>query len=67
MTQKEYKSLDENLEIMYGYGTTLFGKVMIAAASKGICFLAFGEDEEKLFAELQKSWKNSVMIRDDKK
>lgn len=67
MTQKEYKSLDENLEIMYGYSTTLFGKVMLASAPKGICFLAFGEDEEKLYDELKKSWEGSVISRDDNK
>jgi AraC family transcriptional regulator of adaptative response/methylated-DNA-[protein]-cysteine methyltransferase len=67
MTQKEYKGLDKNLEILYGYGTTLFGKVMLAFTTKGVCFLAFGEDEEKLFAELKKSWKGSLTIRDDKR
>lgn len=67
MTQKEYKSLDENIEIIYGFGISAFGKVMLASAPKGICFLAFGEDEEKLYDELKKSWEGSVISRDDNK
>jgi AraC family transcriptional regulator of adaptative response/methylated-DNA-[protein]-cysteine methyltransferase len=67
VTPKEYKELGKNLEIIYGFGSTPFGKALLASTTRGVCFLAFDEDEEKLLFELEKSWSNAKIIRDDKK
>lgn len=67
VTPKEYKELGKDLEIVYGYGHTPFGKALLASTKRGVCFLAFDENEEKLFFELQKSWTNALLIHDDEK
>ncbi|WP_415396847.1 bifunctional transcriptional activator/DNA repair enzyme AdaA [Sulfurimonas sp. CS5] len=67
VTPKEYKELGKDLEIVYGYGYTPFGKALLASTKRGVCFLAFDENEEKLFFELQMSWTNALLIHDDEK
>lgn len=67
MTPKEYKELGNNIEIVYGYGHTPFGKSLLAFTKRGICFLAFNEDEKKLLSELENSWSNGKITRDDKR
>ncbi|WP_373004714.1 methylated-DNA--[protein]-cysteine S-methyltransferase [Sulfurimonas sp.] len=67
ITLKEYKELEQGLEIVYGYGDTPFGKAILASTKRGVCFLAFNEDKEKLFFELEKSWLNALLVRDDAK
>lgn len=46
MTPGEYKNGGENLTIHYSFDETLFGKIIIASTQKGICHLAFADDEE---------------------
>ncbi|QOY54897.1 methylated-DNA--[protein]-cysteine S-methyltransferase [Candidatus Sulfurimonas marisnigri] len=65
--QKEYKKLAKDLEIFYGYGHTPFGDALLAFSTKGMCFLAFGDDEEKLHSELKGTWKNAKVTKDDEK
>lgn len=67
VTPKEYKELGKDLEIVYGFGLTPFGNSLLAFTKRGVCFLAFDEDEDKLFSELQKSWSNAQTIRDDER
>ena len=54
MTPGEYKNGGENLSINYSYALSPFGTVIIASTSKGICHIAFVEDEEKALYELKK-------------
>ena len=56
LTPKEYKDLGKDLQITYGYGLTPFGKALIAWTGRGVCFLAFGEEEKVLSEALEKSW-----------
>ena len=67
VTLKEYKELANDLKIVYGFGPTPFGIALLASTKRGVCFLAFDDDEEKLFFELEKSWKNALLIRNDVK
>ncbi|PHQ65768.1 MAG: AraC family transcriptional regulator [Sulfurimonas sp.] len=67
LTTKEYKELGKSLEIVYGFGFTPFGNSLLAFTKRGVCFLAFGEDEDKLLCELEKSWSNTHIVRDDEK
>lgn len=45
MTPGEYKNGGENLLIHYDFAQTAFGNILLAATSRGICHLAFYEDE----------------------
>lgn len=45
MTPAEYKNGGANLSIHYSYSESPFGKIIVASTSKGICHLAFTEDE----------------------
>lgn len=47
MTPAEYKNGGKNLLINYHFEETPFGKIIIASTPKGICFMAFEEDELK--------------------
>jgi AraC family transcriptional regulator of adaptative response/methylated-DNA-[protein]-cysteine methyltransferase len=52
MTPAEYKNGGDNLFIQYCFSATPFGKVIVAATPKGICHLAFEEEETAAFEKL---------------
>src|SRR5499425_447004 len=54
MTPGEYKNGGENLSINYSYAESPFGNMLVASTSKGICHMAFADDEHEAFAALQK-------------
>jgi AraC family transcriptional regulator, regulatory protein of adaptative response / methylated-DNA-[protein]-cysteine methyltransferase len=54
MTPGEYRNGGEELRINYSFCETIFGNVIIASTTKGICYLAFYEDQNTAFDELQK-------------
>jgi len=45
MTPAEYKNGGKNLEINYSFAESPFGNIVVASTSKGVCFMAFAEDE----------------------
>ena len=45
MTPAEYRHGGQALQINYSFAETLFGKVLIASTLKGICYLAFIDNE----------------------
>lgn len=47
MTPGEFKREGVGLEIAYDFATSQFGEVIIASTSKGICYVAFIQDEEE--------------------
>lgn len=53
MTPGEYKNRGENLCINYSFAESPFGNVIVASTSKGICHIAFFDDENTAFANLQ--------------
>lgn len=53
MTPAEYKNGAQNLSIYYSFTESPFGKIIIASTSKGICFLAFYEEEENAISILR--------------
>lgn len=53
MTPGEYKNGGEQLHINYSFADTLFGRSLIASTSKGICYIAFNEDENAEFGSLK--------------
>jgi AraC family transcriptional regulator, regulatory protein of adaptative response / methylated-DNA-[protein]-cysteine methyltransferase len=60
MTPGEYKNGGETLKINYSFSETIFGNVIIASTKKGICYLAFYEDKNEAYEELQKVFPNAA-------
>ncbi|MCL6266998.1 bifunctional helix-turn-helix domain-containing protein/methylated-DNA--[protein]-cysteine S-methyltransferase [Flagellimonas myxillae] len=56
MTPGEFKNDGENLNINFSYAQSPFGLVLIASTPKGLCHVAFVEDEEKGLYELKKEF-----------
>ncbi|WP_194975895.1 methylated-DNA--[protein]-cysteine S-methyltransferase [Aquiflexum lacus] len=52
MTPAEFKNGGKNLSINYAFSNSIFGEIIIASTSKGICHIAFCEDKNESFNEL---------------
>jgi AraC family transcriptional regulator, regulatory protein of adaptative response / methylated-DNA-[protein]-cysteine methyltransferase len=52
MTPGEYKNGGAALSINFSFAGSPFGNILVASTSKGICYMAFADDQEKAFAEL---------------
>ncbi len=63
MTPGEYKNGGENLHINYNYQSTPFGQLLIASTTKGICYMAFADDENLAFEELQQQFPKANFIK----
>ncbi|MFT3824037.1 MAG: methylated-DNA--[protein]-cysteine S-methyltransferase [Chitinophagaceae bacterium] len=59
MTPGEYKNGGEQLHINYSFAETPFGAVIVASTVKGICYMAFVEDEKEGFATLRQQFPNA--------
>ena len=59
MTPGEYKNGGENLSINYSFAESPFGNVLVASTAKGICHIAFADDEKKALEALQKTFPNA--------
>ena len=59
MTPGEFKNGGEALSINYSFAESPFGKILVASTVKGICYMAFADDETKTFAELKKLYPNA--------
>ena len=59
MTPGEYKNGGENLTINYSFAESPFGNILVASTSKGICHMAFAENEPEALAALKKSFPNA--------
>jgi AraC family transcriptional regulator, regulatory protein of adaptative response / methylated-DNA-[protein]-cysteine methyltransferase len=53
MTPAEYKNGGQNLQINYSFAESPFGNIIVASTTKGICYMAFNEDEQVALADLQ--------------
>ncbi len=53
MTPAEYKNGGKNLHINYSFAKSPFGNLLVASTPKGVCYLAFAEDEPKALEDLQ--------------
>lgn len=60
MTPGEYKNGGENLHINYSFSETPFGSILSASTSKGICHLAFADDESEALDVLKKKFPNAA-------
>lgn len=62
MTPAEYKNGGKNLDINYSFSESPFGKIIIASTKKGICFMAFYEEENRAFANLKSHFPGAVFL-----
>jgi AraC family transcriptional regulator of adaptative response/methylated-DNA-[protein]-cysteine methyltransferase len=53
MTPGEYKNGGMELTINYSYAASPFGNLLVASTSKGICYMAFSENEEQSLNDLR--------------
>ena len=53
MSPAEYKNGGKSLRINYSFSGSPFGKVIAASTEKGICYLAFENDQMKALGDLQ--------------
>lgn len=53
MTPGEYKKGGEQLHINYSFAETPFGNIIVASTSKGICHLAFADEEKEALYQLE--------------
>ncbi|MES2890436.1 MAG: methylated-DNA--[protein]-cysteine S-methyltransferase [Bacteroidota bacterium] len=59
MTPGEYKNGGSYLVINYSFAESPFGEILVASTPKGICHMAFADDQELAFGELQRLFPNA--------
>jgi len=60
MTPGEYKNGGQNLHIRYSFSVTQFGRIIIANTEKGICFIAFQEDDQAALNDLKQHFPHAA-------
>ncbi len=63
MTPGEYKNGGASLSINYSFAETPFGKVIVASTPKGICHMAFADDETTARDALRASYPNAALTQ----
>lgn len=60
MTPGEFKNGGEDLSLHYSFAESPFGDVLVASTPKGICHMAFVDNEEKALNDLKSRFPNAV-------
>jgi AraC family transcriptional regulator of adaptative response/methylated-DNA-[protein]-cysteine methyltransferase len=60
MTPGEYKNGGENLSINYSCAESPFGNILVASTAKGICHMAFADNEQEALRILQTKFPNAM-------
>ena len=63
MTPGEFKQGGEALNIHYSFAETPFGNIMIASTTKGICKLAFADDDKQGIEDLQHDFPHAALVQ----
>lgn len=63
MTPAEYRNGGKNLSINYSFAESPFGNLIVASTSKGICHMAFDEDETNALDVLKLKFPNAAFRR----
>jgi AraC family transcriptional regulator, regulatory protein of adaptative response / methylated-DNA-[protein]-cysteine methyltransferase len=59
MTPGEYKTGGDHLLINCSFAESPFGNILVASTIKGICYMAFADDEKEAFFDLQHHFPNA--------
>ena len=62
MTPAQYKNGGLDLEISYCFAETLFGSVLVASTTQGICAMSFEHDQGLAVQTLQQKFSQAVLI-----
>jgi len=60
MTPGEFKNGGTELLINYSFAESPFGNILVASTPKGICYMAFADDESKALQDLKQQFPNAV-------
>ncbi|MEJ7694776.1 methylated-DNA--[protein]-cysteine S-methyltransferase [Daejeonella sp.] len=60
MTPGEYKNGGAELNINYSYAASPFGNILVASTPKGICHMAFAEQEHTALTDLTNRFQNAA-------
>ena len=60
MTPAEFKNGGKNLIINYSFAESPFGNIIVASTQKGICYMAFNEDEKQGLINLKSKFPNAL-------
>ena len=60
MTPGEYKNGGMDLSIHYSFAESPFGNILIASTEKGICYMAFANEEKQALEELKLIFPNAA-------
>ena len=60
MTPGEYKNGGEGLFINYSFANSIFGNIIVASTTKGICHISFLDEEETAIKNLMQSFPNAI-------
>lgn len=63
MTPAEYKNGGKDLMINYSFAESPFGNIIVASTQKGVCYMAFEDDEIKALKDLQAHFPNATFQR----
>lgn len=63
MTPAEYKNGGRALTINYSFAQSPFGNMIVASTAKGICYMAFADDREQGFTNLQAHFPNAAFTQ----
>ncbi|MCP9756063.1 methylated-DNA--[protein]-cysteine S-methyltransferase [Lacihabitans sp. CCS-44] len=63
MSPAEYKNGGKNLEINFSFAESPFGNILVASTTKGICHMAFYDDEQTALATLQSHFPQAIFNR----
>lgn len=63
MTPSEYKNGGKNLSVNYSFAESPFGNLIVASTPKGVCYMAFDDDEEKALNDLKARFPHAVFQR----
>ena len=60
MTPAEYKNGGKNLSVNYSFAQSPFGNLIVASTSKGICYMAFDDDQTDALINLKQKFPNAI-------
>jgi AraC family transcriptional regulator of adaptative response/methylated-DNA-[protein]-cysteine methyltransferase len=63
MTPAEYKNGGQQLNIHYSFAESPFGNLIISSTPKGICYMAFEDDEVRALDDLKEKFPNATYLR----
>lgn len=63
MTAEELKNGSYQLLINFSFSETQFGEILIASTVKGICYLAFSDDQQNALRDLKSQFPNATFSK----